>query len=153
MLSGKRNIAAKFRGVQIVQPFLAEMGSPSHIPWPCYLILAVVSMFLLFLLFIFGWFWIRTIQKISTSFLVSLNPQMPSSPFVPVILPSNWLGDYCIINWLSCFSHCPMIVHSDTFSIWTNYGTFNSSPFQMANYRIFVKAPRYCMICSQQLSD
>lgn len=58
-----------------------------------------------------------------------------------------------IMNWPSCFPHCPVMIHSDTLNVWTDYGTFSGSPFHLAKYRILVKASSCCMICFQHFSD
>lgn len=67
--------------------------------------------------------------------------------FISMIL----LGDTCITNWPSCFPHCPMLVYTDTSSIWTNCVIVDSSLFHLAKRSFLVKAFRYYVI-SQHLS-
>lgn len=44
-----------------------------------------------------------------------------------VLIGMVLLRCYCVTNWPSCFPHCPIMIYSDTFNIWTDYGTFDGS--------------------------
>lgn len=90
---GKKHVTGKFKGVQIWQPFLDEMGCVSCILWSCYLMLGGVTTFLLFPKFIFGWLCLRIIQQIFhilSGFFKSPHA-FPSCHSWQGALPCTWL--------------------------------------------------------------